>query len=80
MVRLNRAIEIAENYYAIRGKQPPAKIYETEDMWIAFPNNENVRYGNSGITIAKDTGKIGRFILPSRENFEILRKAKTYTI
>lgn len=82
MVDIQSAIKIAKRYYADKYKTTPenirlSKIYEAEKVWIAYLLSEKVQYGNTGISIDKDTGKVERFILHSSpKNFAILKSAK----
>lgn len=77
MIDFNKAIEIASSYFTSKGGSELTKVYEAESAWIIFAGKKDqVKYGNMGISIDKITGEIGKFILPSRSNFEILKKAK----
>lgn len=76
MIELIDAMNIAKKHYFEKGQQTITKIYETNNMWIVYGGkNGQPKIGNSAITINKETGSIGRFILPSKENFEILKNA-----
>ena len=77
MIDFNGAIEIAKNYFSAKGDSELTKIYESANAWIVYAGKKGqVKYGNMGITIDKGNGSISNFILPSRENFEILKNAK----
>lgn len=76
MVEKNEALEIAKRYYQENGSQEITKFYDAEKSWIVFGGRPGqVKIGNSGIAIDKKCGEISGFILPSKENFEILKKA-----
>lgn len=77
MINFSKAIEIAKTHFLEKGEQHLTKIYESEHLWIVYAGKPGqVKYGNMGISIDKESGEIRNFILPSRENFEILRNAK----
>lgn len=77
MIDFKKAIEIAQKYYQEKGQLNLTKIYESENIWVVYAGQkEQPKFGNAGIAIAKETGEISNFILPSRTNFEILRNAK----
>lgn len=76
MIDFNGAIAIAGGYFKEKGDSGLTKIYEAENIWIVYAGKKGqVRYGNTGISIDKATGQINRFVLPSRENFDILKSA-----
>ena len=71
---------LAEQYYAERGAVV-TKIYDAADCWIFFAEKNGMApIGIPGLSIEKATGNTGRFRLPNRENFEILRTAKPIII
>ena len=77
MIDFKNAIEIAQKYYQEKGQLYLTKIYESDEIWIVYAGKKDqLKFGNAGIAIDKETGKISSFILPSRTNFEILKKAK----
>lgn len=77
MIDFKNAIEIAQKYYQEKGQLNLTKIYESENIWVVYAGKkEQPKFGNAGIAIDKETGEISSFILPSRTNFEILKKAK----
>ena len=77
MIDFNNAIEIAKAHFLTKGEQHLTKIYESENSWIVYAGNPSqIRFGNMGISINKETGEITNFILPSRKNFETLKNAK----
>lgn len=81
MITFKEAIQIAKEHYLSKGKQEITKIYETDEMWIVYGGKRGqVKIGGAAITINKKNGEVGRFILPSKENFEILRKATQITV
>lgn len=76
MIDIHDAIELAKKYYAEKGLDELTKVYDAEEAWIVFAGKEDQpKYGSSGVAIDKGTGEINPFILPSRENFEILKNA-----
>lgn len=76
MMELNKAIQIAKAYYAEKGMDELTKIYDAGTLWIIYAGKKDqVQYGSSAISIHKTSGEIKSFILPSRENFAILRNA-----
>ena len=77
MIDFKRAIEIAGSYFSAKGDSELTKIYESDSAWIVYAGKKGqVKYGNVGISIDKISGAISSFVLPSRTNFEILKKAK----
>lgn len=76
MVNYIEAIEIATNYYSQKSEQEITKVYENENSWIVFAGKKNMpRFGSAGISIDKRTAETSVFMLPNRENFEILRNS-----
>jgi hypothetical protein len=70
------ALKVAKAYYSQKGAQEITKALETSHSWIFFGGAKGkVKIGGSGIIINKETGVIEQFILPSRENFELLKEA-----
>ena len=81
MIDINNACEIASNYYQNRGNQVIVKVYETETTWIVFGGRKGMqKIGGAAITIDKGSGDIATFVLPSKENFEILNNARLINI
>ena len=77
MIDFDNAIRIAKEYYCKKGELELTKIYEAEKEWIVYAGKKDQpKFGNAGISIDKESGDIKSFILPSRENFEILKNAK----
>lgn len=77
MIDFNKAIEIAKAHFSVKGEEHLTKIYESDNSWIVYAGKTGqVKFGNMGISIDKESGEIKNFILPSRENFEILKNAK----
>ena len=77
MIDFDAALNIARNYYRNEEGMHITKVYEAEDMWIIYAKKgKQVKYGNAGISVNKNNGETQTFILPSRKNFEILKKAK----
>lgn len=76
MLEYKDALQIAKDYYFAKGQQEITKFYETDEMWIIYGGKKGqVKIGGTAITINKSNGEIGKFLLPSKENFEILKKA-----
>lgn len=70
------AKKIAEDYFT-KGGALISKIYDAEDKWIIYAEKDGkTPIGIPALTILKSTGELGRFILPNKENFAILKKAK----
>ena len=81
MIDYLQALDIAKEHFNSKNQQTITKFYETDNMWIVYGGRKGqTKIGNAAITISKDTGNIGSFILPSKENFEILRNAKLIDI
>lgn len=81
MIGRFKARQLADKYFAEIGFGESSNVYfdsEEEGIWIFFPKHPEgqIRYGSGGVAVAKDTGEIESFKLPSRKNFKILRKAK----
>lgn len=80
------ARRLADKYFAENGFGESSNVYwdsEGEGIWIFFPKHPEgqIRYGvDEGVAVAKDTGEIESFKLPSRKNFKILRNAKKIAI
>lgn len=76
MIDFYSAIELARKYYAEKGLEELTKVYDADKIWVVYAGKKDQpKFGNAGIAIDKETGEISRFILPSRTNFEILKKA-----
>lgn len=76
MIDFDEAIEIAKSHYSEKGNFKLTKIYEAEHIWIVYAiANDQIKYGNVGISIDKKSGELKSFILPSKANFEILKSA-----
>ena len=76
MIRLEKAEKIALRYFELNNLGKIHKMYDSENIWIVFPEREGkLIYSSSGIQISKETGVISMFILPSLKNFEILKTA-----
>lgn len=77
MITLEKAIEIAKEYYINRGSPDITYVAEAEGVWIVNGGIKGVRrVGSFGITINKDNGEIRNLILPSKEGFALLDSAK----
>lgn len=75
-MKLDEALRIAKDFYAKRDLPDILEVYETGDAWIVFGGIQGkVMYGTAAIAIAKDSGEIRDFVLPSEENFAILDRA-----
>ena len=76
MIDFSTAIEIAKIYFAKKGLEELTKVYDADKIWVIYAGKKDqLRFGNSGIAVDKETGEISTFILPSRINFEILKNA-----
>ena len=76
MIDFHSAVDLARKYYAEKGLDELTKVYDADKTWVVFAGKKDQpKFGNSGIAIDKESGEINRFILPSRANFEILKKA-----
>lgn len=76
MISLEKAEKIALRYFELNNLGKIHKMYDSENIWIVFPEREGkLIYSSSGIQISKETGVISMFILPSLKNFEILKTA-----
>lgn len=77
MIGLQEAMVIAKDYYSAKGEEVIKKVYEADDMWIVYAGKVGqVRIGSVALTIKKIDGEVGNFILPSEENFKILKEAR----
>lgn len=76
MVEFKDALQIAKDYYYAKGQQEITKMYETDNVWIVYGGKKGqAKIGGAAITIDKGDGQIGNFLLPSKENFAILKAA-----
>lgn len=76
MISLEKAEKIALRYFELNNLGKIHKMYDSENIWIVFPEREGkLIYSSSGIQISKETGVVSMFILPSLKNFEILKTA-----
>ena len=77
MVSRFDALKIAKDYYyKSMGEKRIAKVLEYTDSYIIYPDSCVGRIGEMAIKIDKKDGKIRNFILPSKENFAILKNSK----
>ncbi len=75
-MKLEDAKRIAVEYYAKKGAIV-AKIYESVDHWIVYAEKDGKTViGAPALSIAKNSGELGQFLLPNKENFAILKMAK----
>ena len=76
MIDFHSAVDLAKKYYVEKGLDELTKVYDADKTWIVFAGKKNqTKFGNSGISIDKESGEINRFILPSRANFKKKKKA-----
>ena len=77
MINLNKACEIAVNYFQKEeNKTGICEILDAGSAWIFYGgNSDEIEIGAAGITISKNDGVIEPFILPSPKGFELLDKA-----
>ena len=81
MIGLCDARKIAGIYYQNKGNQEIVKVYETKTAWIVFGGRKGMqKIGGAAINIDKASGDVSTFVLPSKENFEILKNAKLINI
>lgn len=81
MIEYKDALKIAKDYYYAKGQQELTKMYETDEMWIVYGGKKGqIKIGGAAITINKKNGQIENFILPSKENFAIIKAAKLVEI
>ncbi len=81
MIDFQNAIDIARKYYSEKGLEELTKVYDADKIWVVYAGKKDQpKFGNAGIAIDKETGEISRFVLPSRTNFEILKKATLMNI
>ncbi|MBQ9808215.1 MAG: hypothetical protein IJM55_05055 [Ruminococcus sp.] len=78
MITFENACDIAFKYFAqndhIFGL---SKALDTEKDWLFFGGSaDETRFGGSGVLVSKEDGSTKDFILPSRENFAILKSGK----
>ncbi len=78
MISLKTAVELAMKYCREKGKATEIlRIREHERMYIIYTGIPGaVKYGNAGIAVDRETGAISSFILPKKENFEILHESR----
>ena len=76
MIDKQAALEIANKFFAEKNQSEVAKLLEAPTHWICYDGPaDRVIYGKAGIKIDKETGQTELFILPNKENFELLHKA-----
>ncbi len=81
MMDFDKACQLAVEYYTQEwGCSTLSEIKDLGEKWIFYPTDEESAFANFHITIRKDNGKPEPFILPSRENFELLAKAKAVDV
>ena len=78
MLNFEEACQMAVNFFESKNKEGKLKsALETDELWIFYYGIPNmVAVGDPGISINKNTREIRMFILPNKENFSILGKAK----
>ena len=80
MVSRVDVLKIAKDYYKSMGEKRIAKVLEYTDSYIIYPESCVGRIGGMAIRIDKKDGEIRNFILPSKENFAILKNSKEIEI
>mgnify|MGYP001631174273 CR=1 FL=1 len=75
MLDRKEIFDIAKKYYKEKGESRLSKAYEYVDSYIIYSESSKNRIGVSAIRINKKDGSISLFSLPSKENFEILKKS-----
>lgn len=81
MIEFNYACKIAYEYYKEAWKVTGLK--EAKDLgekWLFYPKGEEEFFGDSHITVSKVDAEIENFVLPNKENFDLLKKATTVEI
>lgn len=78
MIDYIKACDLAKEYLKNNLKQDGiSKALEADECWIFYGgSSEVVQLGGVGISVSKKDGGIRKFILPSKENFVILKSSK----
>lgn len=76
MITLIEAMKIAQEYFLKCECQEVTKFFDSDRGWIAFGGYKGKQIiGVESILINKENGEIESFVLPTKENFEILKSA-----
>ena len=76
MITFEQAYSSAEQYYQDKGNMVITKALDAGKVWIFYGGkDERIEIGGAGIKIEKENGRISNFILPSLENFALLKDA-----
>lgn len=77
----DQACKIAYEYYKEAWKTVGLnKISDLGEKWIFYPKVTEVNYGSHHITISKINGEIKPFVLPNKDNFELLKNATSVDV
>lgn len=84
MIGLDNACRIAYDYFGdVHTRKGIEKIYESEKRWIFFGKSQEdnaTEYGNTPISIEKETGNGILFSLADEDNYKILETAKVIEV
>ena len=78
MLNFEEACEMAVKFFESKNKEGRlTSAKETDELYIFYYGIPNMMaVGDQGISINKNTKEIKMFILPNKENFEILKTSK----
>ena len=81
MIDFDFACKIAYDYYREMWKCEGLKsARDLGELWLFYPVDDRPFFGDSRITVSKDTGEIRLFPLPNRKNFELLKESSAIEI
>lgn len=81
MDNFDKACKIAYEYY--KEAWQVSGLVEAKDLgekWLFYPKSEVPFFGDSHITVSKTDLQVENFLLPDKENFELLTKATAVEI
>ena len=71
-----QACRIAYEYYKeCWDAEGLSKVKDVGEKWVFYPNVDGSFFGNHHISIQKSDGEIKPFVLPNKQNFELLKRA-----
>ena len=80
-IEFNDACKIALDYYKFACNATGlSEAKDLGDKWLFYQNGNDIKFGESNITVIKKDGNIERFNLPNKDNFKLLENAKTIDI